>query len=162
MPKPESSPNLITTPFPFTVTIEDGSIERITIKKPSITKLYEWLYLSKDNSEPAMVALCTGKDLVWVNSLELDSFAQLAAKSSEIYFTLALRLSKGAPVAAALIAPLIQRNLLGLKVTEILSGGSGGSLIPPPPSASVAATDKGSPTPTASTNSDPQSERAAA
>lgn len=149
-------------PYPYSVTLADGSIDKFTIKALTISQLYQWLYLARDQGEPAMVALCTGKDAAWVDSLDVDSFAKLAGKCSELNFPQALRLAKGAPVAAALIAPLIQRNLLGLQVAEILSGASGASSTTPLPSASAAATVIESPKPTPLTDSALPSERAAA
>ena len=48
-------------PTPFTVTFQDGTQpERIAIKALPISKLYNWLYLAIDRSEPA-----SGSQLCW-------------------------------------------------------------------------------------------------
>jgi hypothetical protein len=143
----------VVAPVPFSVTLADGAIDRLVIKPLPITKLYQWLYLARDQSEPAMVALAVDRDLAWVDSLDVDTFAKLAGKCSEVLFPLALRLAKGAPAAAALVAPMVQRNLLGLRVIDILLTGSGGSSSTPPASESAPATPSASPTPTPSTGS---------
>ncbi len=129
-------------PEPFTVNFEDGRApERISIKPLSISKLYQWLYLAVDRGEVEMVMLCTGKEKDWVDSLDLDSFGLLAEKCNAINFPRAVRLAKrGAPIAAALIAPLTQRNLMGLRITTALLTPSGDSSSTPPPSGSVPAT----------------------
>ena len=67
------------------------------------------------------MALCVGKDLDWINALDIDSFAKLAGKCSEINYPLAVALAKHAPGAAAKVAPLMQKSLLGLKVMAILA-----------------------------------------
>ena len=149
-------------PVPFTVTLGDGTVEKLSIKPLSITKLYQWLYLARDQSEPAMVALAVGKDLAWIDDLDVDQFAKLAGKCSEVLFPMALRLAKGAPAAAALLAPVIQRNDLGLRVISILSSGSGEQSPKAQPSASAPATPSASPTAIPLTASSPSSPPATA
>ena len=153
METPKSSPTF--APVPFAVKLPDGSTERFIIKPLPITKLYQWLYLAKDQSEPAMVALACGKDIEWVDSLEIDQYALLAGKCHELLFPLAIRLAKGAPVAAALLAPVMQKAELGQRVITILSTGYGERSLKPQGSESAAATPSASPTPSPSTVSAP-------
>lgn len=147
---PNKSPAI--APFPYSVTLADGTIERFVIKPLPITKLYQWLYLAKDQSEPAMVALACEKTIDWIDMMDVDQFAKLAGKCSEIIFPQALRLAKGAPAAAALIAPVLQKTELGLKVIAILLNGFGEPSTKPQDSASVPATTSESPTPTVLTD----------
>lgn len=149
-------------PIPYSVTLADGTIEKFSIKPPSITTLYQWLYLARDQSEPAMVALAIGKPIDWIDNLDVDQFAKLAGKCSEVIFPMALRLAKGAPAAAALLAPVIQKTELGLKVVSILSSGYGDPSSKPQPSGSAPVTPNASPTPTLSTHSAPSSQPASA
>lgn len=144
-------------PVPFAVTLPDGTVDKFIIKPLSITKLYQWLYLAKDQSEPAMVALVCDRDLPWVDSLDVDAFARLAGKCHEIVFPQALRLAKGAPAAAATLAPVIQKTELAMKVIAILSTGFGEPSLKPPASVSAPLIPNESPTPSASMDSAPSS-----
>jgi|GEM_PF-3341913 hypothetical protein len=157
----ETKPSPAIAPVPFAVTLQDGSVCRFLIKPLTITKLYDWLYLAKDQREPAMVAMACGKDLAWVDSLDEEQFGKLAGKCHEVIFPQALRLSKGAPAAAALVAPILQQNLLGLRVIAALSIGSGDSSPTPLPRESAAETPNASPTPIPSTDSAKSSPTAA-
>ena len=130
---------------PYSVTLPDGSVDKFAIKQLSITKLYNWLYLAKDQSEPAMVALVCDRDMAWVDSLDVETFAKLAAKCHEVVFPQAIRLAKGAPAAAALIAPIMSKTEMALRVIAILSSGSGDSSPKPQGSESAQATPSGSP-----------------
>ena len=150
---PAQLPSPAIAPFPMTITMSDGSTERIVIKPLSITKLYKWLYLAKEQNEPSMVALVCDKPVDWIDTLEIETYAKIAKKCHEIVFPQAIRLAKGAPEAAALIAPVIQKNELGLKVIAILSTGYGSLSPKPQPSESAAATSSASPTPTQATGS---------
>jgi hypothetical protein len=109
------------TLHPWAVTLVDGSTENLVIKPLPITGLYQWVILLLADKEPEAVALCVGKDLDWINALDIDSFAKLAGKCSEINYPLAVALAKHAPGAAAKVAPLMQKSLLGLKVMAILA-----------------------------------------
>jgi hypothetical protein len=137
-----------TAPVPYSVTLPDGSVDRFAIKPLPITKLYQWLYLAKDQSEPAMVALVCDRDIAWVDSLSIETFSKLAGKCHEVVFPQAVRLAKQAPAAAALLAPVMSKVELALKVIAILSIGSGDSLPKPPASESVPETPSASQTPT--------------
>lgn len=142
-------------PVPYAVTLADGTVDRFAIKPLAISKLYQWLYLAKDQSEPAMVALVCERDAAWVDSLDIDTFAKLAGKCHEIVFPQAIRLAKGAPAAAAMLAPILSKTELAMKVIAILLNGSGDSSPKPPQPASVPVTPSASPQPTASTASAP-------
>jgi hypothetical protein len=139
------------------VTLPDGTVDRFIIKPLTITKLYQWLYLAKDQSEPAMVALVCDRDLAWVDSLDIDTFSKVANKCHEIVFPQAIRLAKGAPAAAALLAPVMQKTELGLRVIAILSTGYGEQSPKQPDLVSAPETPSGSPTPIPSTASVPSS-----
>ena len=132
--------NITPAPVPYAVTLPDGNVDRFAIKPLSITRLYQWLYLAKDQSEPAMVALVCERDMTWVDSLDVDTFAKLAGKCHEVVFPQAIRLAKGAPAAAELLAPILNKAELALKVIAILSLGSGDSSTKPPASESVQVT----------------------
>ncbi len=144
----ETKPTHAIAPVPWSVTLPDGTIERFAIRPLTITKLYEWLYLARDQREPELVALATGKDMAWIDSLDVDQFAKLAGKCNDVIFPQAARLAKGAPAAAAIVGPLLQRDMLGRTVINILSIGSGTPSSTPPASESAAATPSASPTPT--------------
>lgn len=145
-------------PIPWSVTLPNGEVEKFSIKPLSISKLYQWLHLARDQSEPAMVALAIGKTVEWIDdNIDIDQFAKLAGKCSEVLFPQALRLAKGAPAAAALLAPVIQKTELGLKIIAILSTGYGEQSSKPQPSESAPATPSASPTPTTLTGSAPSS-----
>jgi hypothetical protein len=122
-----SNPPAPIAPIPYAVTLADGTVDKFAIKPLVISKLYEWLCLAANQHEPAMVALATGKDIGWVDGLDVDTYAKLAGKCNEVIFPQALRLAKAAPTAAALVAPLIQKQVAGLRVVTILSAGSGNS-----------------------------------
>jgi hypothetical protein len=136
----------IPSPVPYSVTLADGSVERFAIKPLSISRLYQWLYLAKDQSEPAMVALVCDRDIPWVDSLDVDTFAKLAAKCHEVVFPQAVRLAKGAPAAAALIAPIMSKTEMALRVIAILTTGSGDLSPKLPASESAPETSSESPT----------------
>lgn len=141
------------TIVPYSVTLPDGTPDRFAIKQLPISKLYQWLYLAKDQSEPAMVALVCDRSAEWVDNLDVDVFAKLAAKCHEVVFPQAVRLAKGAPQAAALLAPIIQRTEMAMRVIAILSLGSGDLLPKPQQQESAPATPSASLTPTVLTPS---------
>lgn len=140
-------------PFPYSVTLPDGTVERFIIKPLPITQLYQWLYLAKDQSEPAMVALAVNRSLDWVDSLDVDVYARLAGKCSELLFPQAARLAKHAPAAASLLAQVMRWQAVGMQAIAILSTGSGELSPKPPGSESAPETVSESPTPTVSTDS---------
>ncbi len=53
----QTKPAPALSPVPYSVTLPDGTVDRFIIKPLPITKLYQWLYLAKDQSEPATLGV---------------------------------------------------------------------------------------------------------
>ncbi|HEY8837021.1 MAG TPA: hypothetical protein VIO16_04935 [Dehalococcoidia bacterium] len=91
---------------PFKVTHRDGTVETVNYKELDIIELYSFVEFITGNKTPHLVALCTGKDLDWIRTLETKSYAQLSAKCIELNLESAIALAED-PVIALKLHPLL-------------------------------------------------------
>jgi hypothetical protein len=127
---------------PIEVIYRDGRKETITLGELSIRQLYVLIKQLGNSDSPAMVALCAGKPIEWVDTLSDESFDMLVAKAIELNFNRATDRARSDPVASAMLAPL------AIAFTNVIralpTNGSSGNALSPAPAApgSVAATGK--------------------
>lgn len=95
----------ITNEHPVVITYRDGRTETLKLGELSIRNLYRWIEHFAKNDVPALVALCAGKPVEWVDSLTDDSFGDLSKLAFELNFPRATALSSKDVTVAALLKP---------------------------------------------------------
>ena len=125
----------------------NGQTETLALRELSITELYQFIDLVAAGKTPDIIALTCDRNLAWVNSLDLDCFADLAAACFKENFRKAVRIAEKDPIAGLKIAPFRLESLrqslsaveLASTVTPPAAASSGnGSPPTPPPTASAA------------------------
>jgi len=124
------------------ITHTDGKTASVELHPLSIRQLYKFINAIGDGDAPALVAICARKSIEWIDTLTLDSFAQLSKKATEINFPKAVTLAQTDPVAATRLAPHIIRKMDAAKYH---GRNSGGSLTPPLPAPQPAASAEATP-----------------
>ncbi len=138
----------MTTPLinatPVAVTYRDGKTETITLGELSIRNLHQFIFHLGGNDTPALVALCAGKPLEWIDTLTDTSFDGLTAASIKLNFQRATDRMKTDPVALSKLAPLLltlEKVTLEMMRMQATPGPSGNALsLAPALSASAAET----------------------
>ncbi len=133
---------------PVAVTYRDGKTETVTLSELSIRNLYQFIKHLGGNDTPALVALCAGKPIEWVDTLTDESFDALVAASIKLNFQRATDRVKIDPVALSRIGPMlleierVSAGILAMPPDAMKTPGHSGSGSSPEgaPSASAAAT----------------------
>lgn len=129
--------------IPVAVTYRDGRTETLAIETLTIRKRYLFIRHLGGNDTPALVALCAGKPVEWIDTLTDASYMALVAECIRQNFTGAMELVKNDPVALHQLGPL----LFSLeKLTRELQPTNGpyGSGSSPAPASSASAVEIGS------------------
>ena len=119
----------------------NGQQESLALKELSITELYQFIDLTVAGKTPEIIALSASRNLDWVNSLSLDTFAELAALCFKANFPKAVRIADKDPIAGLKLAPFRLEQL------KLLISANSMAFTPTPPPA--APNGKDSPTPPA-------------
>lgn len=127
---------------PFEVEHLDGRRETVQLLRLSIRQLYLFCTHLAAVAGPDLAALCTGRNLDWVDTLTPESFGTLHKACLELNFPKAGEVAKGDPRLAAKLMPFLQDQqiLMLIAMGTVLGLGSNASPTTPPPSASAAAT----------------------
>jgi hypothetical protein len=120
---------------PVVITYRDGRAESITLGELTIRQLYRWIEFFAKNDVPALVALCAGKPLEWVDTLTDESFGDLSKIAFERNFPRATALASKDVTVAALIRP----SLLQIASLSPDPAGPSSSAKSPAPAASASA-----------------------
>lgn len=125
---------------PCEVAYLDGTRETISLARLTIRQVYTWAKLLHDKDTPALVSLCSGKPVEWLDTLADESFGVLGNKCIELVFPRALALSKTDPVMANLLGPVLAESVALLRTADETTRGltSSAPLPAPVPSASAA------------------------
>ncbi len=133
-------------PQPVTVTFKDGHTETLLIQQLSLIARYKFLTLVATDATPEVVALCTGKPLAWLDTLddESDSYIDLVKVCYQLNFHKALKLAKNDPVIGAKVMPLLGRLSDSLDIAAArginIEPGANGSPSEQPPAESAVET----------------------
>jgi len=138
------------------VTYLDGRKESVQLRRLSLRQLYRFIEVIGGKDSAEMVALCTGRPVEWIDSLEDDSGAALAKLCSEENFPRAARLAQVDPLAGLKMGPFFVAAAEGMAAAQAL-GTTGNSSSPAqqPSESAVAILAPVSTSP--STNSSPSS-----
>lgn len=90
---------------PPKITYENGQTEALTVTPLSNTERYKFIDLMVAGDTPGIIALCARRNAAWVNSLTVDSFADLARYFFQEVFPTVMRLAARDPIAGLKIAP---------------------------------------------------------
>ena len=93
---------------PLAVKYRDGTTDTIELRELSIRQLYEWIERFSDRDTPALVALATGRDAAWVDTLDDASFATLGAAAIKTNFPRAETMMRQDITVAARLLPILQ------------------------------------------------------
>lgn len=102
---------MLTTATKIEVTLVDGSVETVELKRLTIRQLYHFVEVLSAKSSADAVALCAGKPVEWVDTLSDASFKKLAKAVHDENFPRAMELSDGDNSMAIAIAPYISKML---------------------------------------------------
>ena len=124
----------------------NGQQESLATKELSITELYQFIELLVAGKTPEIIVLSFSRNLDWVNSLTIDTFAELASDCFKANFPKAVRIADKDPIAGLKMAPfrleqlklLISANSMGFTPTPKPDEPSGKDS-PTPPAEPVSA-----------------------
>lgn len=127
---------------PVTVAYRDGKSEVLHLGELSIRNLYCWIEHLSTRNTPALVALCLGKPVEWIDTLSDESYGELSRLAFDVNFPRATALSSKDVTVAALMKPML------LEIASLASDSdgklSGDKSLAPAALASPAATGSGS------------------
>lgn len=102
---------MLTTATKIEVTLVDGSVETVELKRLTIRQLYHFVEVLAAKSSADAVALCAGKPIEWIDTLSDASFKKLAKAVHDENFPRAMELSDGDNSMAIAIAPYISKMI---------------------------------------------------
>ena len=107
---------------PHDVTRLDGTVERIAVNRLTVRQLYTFVELMDASKIPELVAMCIGKPVAWLDSLQDESYGALTKACIEANFNRAIVLAASDPTIAAKLLPLAHRfDLVGRMAAGLLS-----------------------------------------
>jgi hypothetical protein len=138
-----TAPTTLLNATPVTVTYRDGRTETIALGELSIRQLCLFTKHLGGNDTPALVALCAGRPVEWIDTLTDASFDALLATAIKLNFQRATNRAKTDPVALSQLAPLLLEidRLIPQLTATLGQSGSGSS---PGHAPSESATETGS------------------
>lgn len=87
----------------------DGRKGVVQMKRLSIRQLYDFVEYCRTDQTPALVALCCGQEIEWIDTLADESFTTLAEEAIKQNFHRAAKLAEKDPIIAAKFAPILVR-----------------------------------------------------
>lgn len=125
---------------PITVAYRNGQSETLNLGELSIRNLYRWIEHLSARDTPALVALCVGKPVDWIDTLTDESYGELSRLAFELNFPRATALSGKDVTVASLMKPIL------LEIARLApdSDGAPSSDKSPEPAASASAAATGS------------------
>lgn len=145
-------PTILANASPVPVAYRDGRSETLVLGELSIRQLYTFIKHLGGSETPALVALCAGKPLEWIDTLTDQSFDALVAESIRLNFQRATDRVKSDPVALSRLGPIlleldrvakaIETNPLA--TAEPATSGAPGTISSSAPAASASAVATGS------------------
>ncbi|MBK8477446.1 MAG: hypothetical protein IPL39_14430 [Opitutaceae bacterium] len=107
---------------PHDVTRLDGTLARIFFTDTATPEIYTFVELMDASKIPELVAMCTGKPVGFIDSLQDESYGALAKACIEVNFNRAMVLAASDPTIAAKVLPLAHRmDLVGRMAAGLLS-----------------------------------------
>ena len=144
---------------PVPIAYRDGRTETLLLGELSIRQLYTFIKHLGGSDTPALVALCAGKPVEWVDTLTDASFDALVAESIRLNFQRATDRVKSDPVALSRLGPMLVeidrvKKAIGAdpfkalpeeekKNEEKETSGAPGTISSPAPAASASAVEIG-------------------
>lgn len=107
---------------PIEITYRDGRVEKIVLLDLTYRQLHRWAALAKEDKQPELIELCSGKPLGWSDQLTIESAAALAEVALSVNFRKALKLAKHDLVLGASVTHVFGVMMAAIRLPGFIDG----------------------------------------